>query len=149
MRMRTTARFCGVAVVLVLMGGCRSTDNSQPEHEQTPATTAAKPQQVAESLAMGGAKSVMTFFVTSNGSGKGGDLGGLAGADAHCTALAKAEGAGDHTWRAYLSTSAAAGQPAVNVRDRIGNGPWYNSGGDLIATTLEQLHGPDSKLDKA
>ena len=146
--MRTTARFCGVAVVLVLMGGCRSTDNSQPEHEQTPATTAAKPQQVAESLAMGGAKSVMTFFVTSNGSGKGGDLGGLAGADAHCTALAKAEGAGDHTWRAYLSTSAAAGQPAVNARDRIGKGPWYNAEGLLIAASLDELHSRANRISK-
>jgi hypothetical protein len=148
MRIRTTARFCGVAVVLVLMEGCRSTDNSQPENEQTPATTAAKPQQVAESLAMGGAKSVMTFFVTSNGSGKGGDLGGLAGADAHCAALAKAEGAGDHTWRAYLSTSAAAGQPAVNARDRIGKGPWYNAEGLLIAASLDELHSRANRISK-
>jgi hypothetical protein len=75
---------------------------------------------------MGGNKSVTRFFVTSEGLGKGGDLGGLAGADAHCQALAQALGAGDHTWRAFLSTEATATSPAVNARDRIGAGPWYN-----------------------
>ena len=69
----------------------------------------------------------MSFFVTSVGLGKGGDLGGLAGADAHCLALATAVGAGNHTWHAYLSTQARPGQPAVNARDRIGTGPWYNT----------------------
>ena len=68
----------------------------------------------------------MTFFVTSVGIGKGGDLGGLAGADAHCQTLAAAVGAGGHTWHAYLSTQARPGQPAVNARDRIGTGPWFN-----------------------
>src|ERR1700683_626653 len=68
----------------------------------------------------------MTFFVTSVGLGKGGDLGGLAGADAHCQALAAALGAGGHTWHAYLSTQARPGQPAVNARNRIGTGPWFN-----------------------
>jgi hypothetical protein len=97
---------------------------------------------------MGGAKSVTRFFVTSRGLGKGGDLGGLAGADAHCQALAQAQGAGDHTWRAYLSTQATATAPAVNARDRIGGGPWYNANGDLIAQNLAQLHGKASKLDK-
>jgi hypothetical protein len=97
---------------------------------------------------MGGAKSVTRFFVTSKGLGKGGDLGGLGGADAHCRALAQAQGAGDHTWRAYLSTQATATTPAVNARDRIGGGPWYNANGDLIAQNLAQLHGPASKLDK-
>jgi hypothetical protein len=97
---------------------------------------------------MGGAKSVMRFFVTSKGLGKGGDLGGLAGADAHCQALAQAQGAGDHTWRAYLSTQATAAAPAVNARDRIGGGPWYNANGDLIAQNLAQLHGAANKLGK-
>jgi hypothetical protein len=97
---------------------------------------------------MGGKKSVMTFFVTSRGSGKGGDLGGLAGADAHCQALATAEGAGDHTWRAYLSTSAMGGQPATNARDRIEKGPWYNAEGELVASNVEELHGPNSKINK-
>ena len=69
----------------------------------------------------------MTFFVTSEPIGDGGNLGGLAGADAHCQKLAAAVGAGGKTWRAYLSTQARPGQPAVNARDRIGNGPWYNA----------------------
>lgn len=85
-------------------------------------------------------KSVTTFFVTSKGVGRGGDLGGLAGADARCQALAKAEGSGDHTWRAYLSTSATATQPAVHARDRVGKGPWYNSSGLLVAANLDDLH---------
>jgi hypothetical protein len=65
----------------------------------------------------------MGFFVTSTGSGKGADLGGLDGADRHCQLLAEKAGAGGRTWHAYLSTQAAAGQPAVNARDRIGRGP--------------------------
>jgi hypothetical protein len=69
----------------------------------------------------------MTFFVTSAGPGKGADLGGLAGADAHCQQLAASVGAGGKTWRAYLSTNAAAQGGAVNARDRIGKGPWQNS----------------------
>ena len=69
--------------------------------------------------------SLMTFFVTSEPIGDGGNLGGLAGADAHCQRLAAAVGAGHRTWRAYLSTQARPGQPAVNARDRIGDGPWY------------------------
>src|SRR5499427_4858596 len=68
----------------------------------------------------------MSFFVTSTGAGKGADLGGLAGAEARCKQLAQATGAGAKTWHAYLSTQAANGQPAVNARDRIGNGPWQN-----------------------
>ena len=77
----------------------------------------------------------MGFFVTSTGLGKGADLGGLAGADQHCQKLAAAAGAGSRTWHAYLSTS------AVNARDRIGNGPWYNAKGARIAQNLGDLHG--------
>ena len=83
----------------------------------------------------------MTFFVTSVGIGKGGDLGGLTGADAHCLALATAVSAGNHTWRAYLSTQARPGQPAVNARDRIGDGPWYNARGAVISQNQSELHG--------
>jgi hypothetical protein len=83
----------------------------------------------------------MTFFVTSEGSGKGADLGGLKGADQRCQTLAAAVGAGNRTWHAYLSTQAADGQPAVNARDRIGQGPWYNSKGARIAKDLGDLHG--------
>jgi hypothetical protein len=88
----------------------------------------------------------MTFFVTSVGMGKGADLGGLAGADAHCQALAAAVGAGNHTWHAYLSTQGRGDQPAVNARDRIGQGPWYNSKGAAIAQNLADLHGDTIEL---
>jgi hypothetical protein len=83
----------------------------------------------------------MGFFITSVGPGDGGNLGGLAGADAHCQRLAQAVGAGSRAWRAYLSTAAGGGQPAVNARDRIGSGPWYNARGALIAWTVADLHG--------
>jgi hypothetical protein len=83
----------------------------------------------------------MTFFVTSVGVGNGANLGGLAGADAHCQKLAAAAGQGSRTWRAYLSTSAEGGKPAVNARDRIGKGPWHNASGAIIARDLEHLHG--------
>src|SRR5580704_2749536 len=88
----------------------------------------------------------MTFFVTSVGISKGGNLGGLAGADAHCQALATAVGAGGHTWHAYLSTQARPGQPAVNARDRIGPGPWYSAKGEMIASDLAHLHGDTLEL---
>jgi hypothetical protein len=83
----------------------------------------------------------MSFFVTSEGGGKGADLGGLAGADALCQRLAGASGqpgASSRTWHAYLSTQ---GPGAVNARDRIGNGPWYNAKGQQIAASLAELHG--------
>ena len=84
----------------------------------------------------------MSFFVTSAGPGKGGDLGGLAGADAHCQALAQAAGAGNKTWHAYLSstTNPNNGQ-AANARDRIGNGPWQNAKGVVVAKDVNDLHG--------
>ena len=83
----------------------------------------------------------MGFFVTSAGPGNGADLGGLAGADAHCQKLAASAGAGGRTWRAYLSTGWTATTPVVNARDRIGKGPWFNAKGELIASGVEQLHG--------
>ena len=86
----------------------------------------------------------MSFFVTSVNPGKGADLGGLAGADQHCRTLAAAVGAGKHTWRAYLSTSASGNTRAVNARDRIGKGPWRNARGEVIARNLEQLHGANN-----
>lgn len=83
----------------------------------------------------------MSFFITSIGLGKGADLGGLEGADAHCQKLAAAAGSTKTSWHAYLSTSAKDGKPAVNARDRIGNGPWYNAKGARIAKDLADLHG--------
>ena len=80
----------------------------------------------------------MTFFITSNGSGAGADLGGLAGADALCQELAASVDSGDADWRAYLSTQ---GPNAVNARDRIGNGPWHNALGTLIGNNVDELHG--------
>ncbi|QCO14153.1 hypothetical protein D3869_02280 [Azospirillum brasilense] len=82
----------------------------------------------------------MSFFITSAGPGKGADLGGLEGADRHCRQLAQAVGAGGRDWKAYLSTQAADGRPAVNARDRIGAGPWQNAKGQVIARSVEDLH---------
>ncbi len=87
----------------------------------------------------------MSFFVTSHGPGKGADLGGLAGADAHCQALAASVGAGGKTWHAYLSTQGAG---AVNARDRIGKGPWMNAKGVVIAKDVADLHSDHNKLTK-
>lgn len=91
------------------------------------------------------AQNAMSFFITSKGPGNGADLGGLKGADQHCQSLAEAAGAGDKTWQAYLSTSGAA---AVNARDRIGSGPWYNAKGVQVATDINNLHSENMKLGK-
>ena len=90
-------------------------------------------------------QSSMTFFLTSAGPGKGGDLGGLEGADRHCQTLAQAAGGGSRTWRAYLSTQ---GGTAVNARDRIGRGPWQNAKGEVIAQSVDDLHGAGNKISK-
>jgi hypothetical protein len=92
----------------------------------------------------------MTFFVTSAGPGKGADLGGLDGADRHCASLAKAAGAGDRVWRAYLSTqgSSLTDPGFVNARDRIGPGPWRNAKGVLIAKSVDDLHSPANNLNR-
>ena len=82
----------------------------------------------------------MSFFVTSVGSGRGGDLGGIAGADAHCQALATDAGAGNREWRAYLSNDADNFAEIINARDRIGSGPWYNAHGVMIAANIDDLH---------
>jgi len=110
---KTPLRYAGTIAVLAL-GACASMTPSSPQ-------------------------SKMTFFVTSANPGKGADLGGLAGADAHCQALATAAGAGKRTWHAYLATT-SNGQPQVNARDRIGSGPWQNVKGDVIATSVDNLH---------
>jgi hypothetical protein len=86
-------------------------------------------------------QTTMTFFITSVGPGKGADLGGLEGADKYCQSLAQAVGAGNRTWRAYLSVQAVDGAQAVNARDRIGRGPWQNTKGVVIATDVDELHG--------
>jgi hypothetical protein len=118
--LKSPLRYAGWLAVLAL-GACTTMDASTPQGK-------------------------MTFFVTSTNPGKGADLGGLAGADAHCQALATAVGAGKRTWRAYLATT-SNGQPQVNARDRIGSGPWQNVKGDVIATSVDNLH-TDNKLGK-
>jgi hypothetical protein len=92
----------------------------------------------------------MSFFVTSSGPGKGADLGGIAGADAHCQMLAQSVGAGNKTWHAYLSSNINAAEPdkTVNARDRIGRGPWQNFKGETIATSVDDLHSANNKITK-
>jgi hypothetical protein len=96
----------------------------------------------------GSSSTGMSFFVTSTGSGNGANLGGLAGADQLCTRLATAAGAGGKTWRAYLSAQAAGGTAAVNARDRIGNGPWRNAKGEVVAQDVGDLHSANNKINK-
>ena len=150
--MKRIARNCGVTFVFAAFGARPDPGRVRAErHAPNAAVNGPAPdtQRVPQSRAMGGAKSVTTFFVTSKGVGKGGDLGGLAGADTHCQALAGAEGSGDHMWRAYLSTTATADCAAVNARDRIGKGPWYNAGGELVAANIDQLHTVEARIDQA
>jgi hypothetical protein len=105
----------------------------------------------AAALALGAAnvqaqQSAMTFFVTSVNGGKGGDFGGLEGADTHCNTLAKAAGSHFTNWRAYLSTTKPGGDAGVNARDRIGKGPWHNVKGELIAKDVDDLHSAGNKI---
>lgn len=100
---------------------------------------------IAFSFAAPAQQNNMSFFVTSAGSGNGGDLGGLSGADAICQKLAAAAGAGNKTWRAYLSTQ---GIGAVNAKDRIGKGPWVNAKGVTIAKDVADLHSANNNLNK-
>lgn len=99
-------------------------------------------------LPAAGQDAKMSFFITSMGSGDGANLGGLDGADARCQELAAAAGAGSKTWRAYLSASPMNGMPAVNARDRIGKGPWFNAKGVQVAADLDDLHSENTKLGK-
>jgi hypothetical protein len=116
MKVRFKGGMTSIAVMGVLLAGCATT---------TP-------------------QSGPSFFVTSIGSGKGADFGGLAGADKHCQALATAAGLGDRTWQAYLSTQASGSTLAVNAKDRIGTGPWRNVKGVVIATNVDELHGDNN-----
>ena len=93
-------------------------------------------------------QATMSFFVTSVGKGKGADLGGLAGADAHCQALAKAAGSTETNWHAYLSTTEPGGTAGVNARDRIGKGPWHNAKGVVVAKSVEDLHSDSNNINK-
>ena len=90
----------------------------------------------------------MSFFVTSLGNGKGANFGGLDGADAHCTGLAKIAGSAKTNWRAYLSTTAPGGEAGINARDRIGKGPWSNVKGAVVAKNVNNLHSATNNLTK-
>lgn len=118
-----------------------------PSRVFTLAIAAAVAATVGSSLAQ--SQQAMSFFITSAGSGDGANLGGLAGADKICQTLAAAAGAGSRSWRAYLSAAAAGGQPAVNARDRIGRGPWYNAKGVKVADSVADLHSDNNQLGKA
>lgn len=126
-RRRVPPRAVAVALLAGALGACAPTG---------PARTA------------GATASPMSFFVTSRNPGDGANLGGLAGADRHCQALASAVGAGDRTWHAYLSAAPAEGQPAVDARDRIGSGPWRNARGEVIARSVDDLHSASNLLNK-
>jgi hypothetical protein len=130
-----------IAAALVAATSVWSAAQVAPPAGQPPAPgqTGAQPQGRGTQ----GPPQPMSFFVTSKGIGKGANLGGLTGADAHCQALAATAGAGDRTWHAYLSTQ---GPNAVNARDRIGSGPWYNAKGQRIAQNLADLHGDTLEL---
>ncbi|MES2535877.1 MAG: hypothetical protein V4632_08395 [Pseudomonadota bacterium] len=130
-----TPRFVSAALLCLLSGAC-----AQAPEQQAPA-------QAPAPAPASGTQNKMTFFVTSTGSGRGANLGGLAGADQICQSLGNAAGAGNQTWRAYLSNSAVGGAAAVNAHDRIGNGPWHNAKGDLIARNVDELHG-NNNLNK-
>jgi hypothetical protein len=105
---------------------------------------------IVATLGLGGtsAQAQMTFFVTSVGKGNGADLGGLEGADAHCSALARAAGSTLTNWHAYLSTTEPGGTEGVNARDRIGRGPWQNAKGAVIAKSIADLHSDANNLTK-
>jgi hypothetical protein len=112
-----------------------------------PAESAAEESSTGEETAApGGAPENFSFFVTSTGKGKGGNLGAIAGADRHCQALAESVGAGDRTWRAYLSTS-FDGAPAIHAGDRIGDGPWHNIRGIRIARGVADLHSDHNMIN--
>lgn len=119
---------------LFAIGALCSLSSLTLAQQAAPGTAPAKPQEP------------ISFFITSTGIGKGADLGGLTGADSHCQKLAAAVGS-KKTWHAYLSTQAANGKPAVNARDRIGKGPWFNATGAQVAKDVADLHG--DTLDSA
>jgi hypothetical protein len=115
MRLAKNIALIGASVTILSLGGC-AMQSSAPANP-------------------------MSFFVTSANPGKGADFGGLAGADAYCETLAATVGAQGRNWRAYLSTTASAGMPAINARDRIGKGPWKNAKGEIVANNIDELHG--------
>ena len=148
--MNVTSRSCAFAALALALGtACAAHAQQGTAPGTSPAGGAGTQAQGGAAGGGGGASgaAAMTFFITSVGSGKGADLGGLEGADRHCQQLASAAGATapGRTWRAYLSTQ---GQGAVNARDRIGRGPWQNAKAEVIATDVQDLHSEKNKITK-
>lgn len=123
--MKTLLSLCGILLLAIIGYSVISVQSNEP----------------VEKMPVNADKVSMSFFITSTNPGKGGDLGGLSGADAYCTKLAEAVGVAGKTWRAYLSTN---GENIVNARDRIGTGPWYNAKGVQIAENIDALHGENN-----
>ncbi len=146
---KITTRLVGVAsglALAALLSAC-----AQPGSEGRAAAPGMAPAgglETASGMGAAADPAGMGFFVTSTNPGRGGDFGGLQGADAHCQFLATTAGAGQRTWRAYLSTPGTLGSFAVHARDRIGRGPWRNARGVVIARDVEELHGPNNNLNK-
>jgi len=133
--MRRAFTLTALGSVVLLLAACTTASSSGPVASAAPPAASTGP---------------MSFFVTSANPGRGGDLGGLAGADKYCQSLAQAAGAGNRTWRAYLSTQAPTidSPDFVNARDRIGIGPWYNAKGVLIARNVQELHSDRNNINK-
>ncbi|MES2350934.1 MAG: lectin, partial [Pseudomonadota bacterium] len=132
--LRKSALICGAVTTLCLATAASAQTPAPAQQPNTARSTdPAKP---------------LSFFVTSEGLGKGADLGGLAGADAHCQKLAESAGAGKQTWRAYLSTTEPGGAEGVNARDRIGHGPWHNAKGAVVAKSVDDLHSGGNNVNK-
>jgi hypothetical protein len=140
---RIKVRNVAVVASFALLVLCARVVGQQPRQAPTP-----DGKNPPQSLAMGASKSRMTFFVTSQGLGTGADLADLGKADAHCQALAKAEGAGDHTWRAYLGSLGNGERPSTSALDRIGRGPWYNAEAELVGANREEIRSGAKRLSK-
>jgi hypothetical protein len=137
MKIRSESTALAACTVLAVLATLSTALAARAQGASAPAAAASAPRPLPKDF---------SFFLTSQPIGQGGNLGGLAGADAHCQKLAAAVGFGQRTWRAYLSTQATDGQPAVNARDRIGAGPWTNARGAVIARDVAQLHGDTIEL---
>ena len=127
---RLVSNLALMCVMLTTLTACQTGDYDTP------------PAEVAVELP------AMSFFLTSMGPGDGANLGGLAGADQHCKALAETVGQGNRTWRAYLSAAAMGDEASIHARDRIGSGPWYNAKGIEVASSVDNLHSDDNNLTK-
>lgn len=147
-------QYSAAFAALVLMAGCADAQNTAAGTSDTVAAAAQSPaQNMGPAQGMrpappAPATGPMGFFITSTNMGDGANLGGLSGADAHCQSLAAAAGGGDRVWRAYLSTQATDDAPAVNAKDRIGSGPWFNAKGKQIASGVDNLHYDNSAINR-